>query len=85
MYAHSNLYITSGAQSYLDEKESLELMKRFISNDWGDTHKDDCILNDEALRTKDRIVAKYIVRETPLFIIADPGHKIITILLASEY
>lgn len=78
-------YLTAGANAFLEKKENEELVGKFLSKDWGDTHEEDKEMNNEASETKDRIVAKYIVRDTDIFIIREYGHEVTTILLASEY
>lgn len=78
-------YLTAGANAFLENEENEELVGKFLSKDWGDTHEEDKEMNNEALETKDRIVAKYIVRDTDIFIIREYGHEVTTILLASEY
>lgn len=80
-----NWYTTRGSNDYLTQEESREIATRYMNHDWGDTCESDSEMNNEALSTKDRIVSKYVVRGTPLFIITDPGHEITTIMLAGEY
>lgn len=55
-----------------DERLAQEVERayiRFKRLDWGDTHPSDKPLNDQALETGARIVAKYQTSTEPIFII----------------
>ena len=55
-----------------DERLAQEIEQayiRFKRLDWGDTHPSDKPLNDQALETGARIVAKYQTSTEPIFII----------------
>ena len=65
--------------------ELLKIIMRYWKEDWGDIPEEDKKLNDEALKTKDRVLAAYNTTEGKVYIITDAGHKVTTILFASEY
>ena len=77
--------ITPGAKEFLTEDESKMIVRKYCEGDWGDTSKTDKKMNDQALEPKERVLAKYIVRDTDIFIITDYGHEVTTIILADEY
>ena len=58
---------------------------KFRSNDWGDTCKSDKQLNNNALKSGNRIVALYNTSKGRVFIITEYGHMVTTILFGYEY
>lgn len=66
-------------------------LRRFLEDDWGEMEEDDKKLNDEAVKTGDRILAVYNLNDIPvIMIIADPvtgedTRRVVTILLPEEY
>lgn len=72
-----------------DRKFSEELLKaviKFQNADWGDTCKEDCEMNDQALQNgDDHIVAKYKTTNGDIFIITEHDRSATTILFAHEY
>ena len=79
----NEIYITSGIQSKIKEstkfcEEFSKLVRKFFDRDWGDTCKSDCLLNDQAIKTKDRIVALYKTSEGNVFAITEYGHTMTT-------
>jgi len=65
--------------------ELLNATMRYCNQDWGDLCDEDKALNNKALITKDRVLAAYNTTEGKVYIITDAGHKVTTILFASEY
>lgn len=58
---------------------------RYIMQDWGDTSEEDKQLNDEAVKTKERIIAEYNIVDERILIITDYGHEVTTVLFPTEY
>lgn len=64
---------------------------KFLQEDWGEICKEDCEVNNKALRKGDRIIAKYNSVDGDIFIIADTvlnnkkKYEHATILFADEY
>lgn len=62
-----------------------QAFSRFLKGDWGDMPDEDKNLNDDALRTGDRIVAKYGTVNGYIYIITEHDRSCTTIMLAEEY
>lgn len=65
--------------------ELLKIMVRYWNKDWGDMCDEDKKLNNMALKTKERVLASYNTSKGKVYIITDAGHKVTTVLFASEY
>lgn len=60
--------------------------KRYISCDWGDLGAEDKAMNDSAIENNDdRILAKYIIGERPIYIITEWDRSYTTIMFCDEY
>ena len=58
----------------------------YITQDWGDTCKEDAKMNDDAVKNgDDRIVAKYNHVPGDIFIMTEWDRSATTILLCNEY
>ena len=79
------------AERFYNDKDTdfawgvISAMDKYTKEDWGDTSENDKPLNDEAVKTKDRIIAAYKIGEEKIWIITDCGHESTTILFPSEY
>ena len=64
-------------------------LKRHISGNWGDIHKDDVGLNEEAIEKGYRILSVYKFKdedgENTIFIITEADRSVTTILFDVEY
>lgn len=85
-----NLVCTSGIKAECEEnkkfyREILKAFNKYCNKDWGDTCKEDCEYNNDALINEDRIVAKYKTSVADVFIITEWDRSVTTILFASEY
>ena len=70
-------------------------LKKYTNCDWGDTCKEDCIQNDEAIKNGERIVAKYTNEEYivgkytskkyTIWIITEWDRSVTTVLFPEEY
>lgn len=63
-------------------------MSRYIVGDWGEIDPDDSAMNDEALKTGDRILAAYTHPEYPdfkIWIITEWDRSATTVLFPREY
>lgn len=60
---------------------------RYIASDWGDTCKEDCKYNDDAVDCGERILAVYNYYDTDIkiWIITEWDRSVTTILFPSEY
>ena len=84
------LVMTAGIAKMMDlnYEFAIEVFKsytKYINADWGDTCANDCELNAEALKTGERILAKYITSKGDVFIITEWDRSVTTILFANEY
>lgn len=90
MHKNEGIYTTKEINEAMNKNpdfamELLKIVMRYWQQDWGDLCKEDKELNDKALITKDRVLAAYNTTEGKVYIITDAGHKVTTILFASEY
>ena len=66
-------------------KHVTNALGRFVRNDWGDLCDEDRQMNDEALKTKMRILASYGTGDDNIWIIRDAYDGPTTILYPNEY
>lgn len=70
-------------------KEVAMSVSRFKRMDWGDTSPEDVLVNDDALKHVDRVLAVYNTSNGKIWIIAESEngneYNVITVLLPSEY
>jgi len=66
-------------------KHVTDALGRFVRNDWGDMCDEDRQMNDEALKTKMRILASYGEGDDKVWIIKDAYDGPTTILYPDEY
>lgn len=98
MYSLNNLkfYCTKSInekmyQNVLLKEQIDSCIGKFLQENWGETCKEDCEMNNKALKTGDRIVAKYNSVDGDIFIVADTvlndskKYEHATILFANEY
>lgn len=84
------VFISKRIQIKMEESETFRdefytLVGKYFIRDWGDTCESDKKLNDDAIKTKDRIVALYKTSEGKVFGITEYGHEITTFIFADEY
>lgn len=92
-FEQSNLYLSHDISRFITSDKVFQKIANcigsFLKGDWGCIHRDDIQLNNEALKTGDRILGAYLIDKTKIWIIADAcnEHKkrIITVLFPSEY
>lgn len=85
-----NLYMTRGINDKVADDSAfakfiLNAISKYKNQDWGDTCPEDKKLNDEAVNTENRIVAKYKYKDSPVFIITEWNKENTTILFCDEY
>ena len=77
------------ASSLEFSKEITTSISRFKRMDWGDTSPEDVLVNDDALKHIDRVLAVYNTSMGTIWIIAESEngneYTVITILLPTEY
>lgn len=63
-----------------------ELLQRHASCDWGDVCEEDKQMNNESLKSGNRLLSLYEVgEEYPIYIITEADRSVTTILFADEY
>ena len=62
-------------------------LERYKNCDWGDLDEEDKMMNDEALKCGDRLLAAYknAEKDWKIWIITEADHKATTILFPEEY
>lgn len=65
--------------------DTLNIIRRHTSGDWGDIHPDDRHLNDQAVRNGSRVLSAYRIGTELIYVITEWDRRATTILLASEY
>lgn len=90
MFNLGKVVMTQGIVNIIDDDpfKELELSQKlalYRAGYWGNTCKEDCQLNDEAIKSNDRIVAKYLFFGRDIFIITEADRSVTTILLTDEY
>lgn len=88
LFLSPKISITVAARDVLAEAgdDPRSFLDRHFYGDWGDLDAHDKAMNDEALKTKDRILSVYRTSQGRRFyIITDPDHETTTILLPEEY
>lgn len=79
---------TPGALEALQESNQtpLEFLARHARGDWGDCCAEDASLNDDALRTGDRLLSVYHTEQGVKFwVITEADRSATTFLLPEEY
>lgn len=79
--------MTPGAAALLVECgiHSHEIIQRHQSGDWGELYPEDCALNDDAVKYRDRILSAYKLGVRRLWVITEANRSVTTLLLPSEY
>ena len=82
-----SLVATPGALSVLTTagQSPLSLVARHVAGDWGEVCRDDARLNDQAVRSGDRIVSVYSVAGVKLYLITESDRSSTCLLQADEY
>jgi hypothetical protein len=77
---------TNNQQPTTNNQQSLDLLTRHLSGDWGEIPKDDAKANQEALKNGDRIMSGYPLEDgTRIWIITEWDRSVTTFLLPDEY
>jgi hypothetical protein len=63
----------------------MESIEKYRCKNWGDTCPEDSELNNQAVSTNNRIVAKYKFKSEAIFIITEWNKEVTTILFSNEY
>lgn len=66
-------------------EEITKCLDRYSKCDWGDTHKEDALLNDTAVDIGERILAAYETSKGSVWIITEYDRSVTTVLFPSEY
>jgi len=85
-----NLYATMGIESLMRENNDFRndvnnAIEKFVNNVWGIVSSEDCLLNDLAINTGERVIGAYTTCKGKIWIIADYRYETTTILFPSEY
>ena len=87
-FALGQTFITPGAQEALEiaGQTAIQLLRRHMSNDWGEISEEDARENELSLREGYRLLSAYrTVRGQRIWIITEADRSATTILLPSEY
>lgn len=77
---------TPGAQANVSAVEFFDLTGRHFSGDWGDLDAEDKRANDRAVKTGERILSKYKLKNgKSIYIITEWDRSVTTLLLPEEY
>lgn len=80
------LMITRNAKDVLPHMEVDAAIKRHLNGDWGDVCQSDGALNEQALRSGDRLFSVYHTQDDVKFwIITESDRSATTVLLPSDY
>ena len=78
--------ITANAKAVLPELDVVLALQRHHSGDWGDVDDHDRQVNEDALRSGDRLVSIYkSVRGQKFYIITEWNRSVTTLLLPEDY
>lgn len=87
-----NVVCTRGVADKMDsDKEFYKFVNssfaKYMKGDWGDTCDEDAILNNDAVKNGERILAVYIHKpsDTTIWIITERDRSVTTILFPNEY
>jgi len=85
-FALGQTVITANAKAVLPELDVVLALQRHHSGDWGDVDDHDRQMNDDALRTGERLVSIYkSVRDQKFYIITEWNRSVTTVLLPEDY
>ena len=85
MFNLGQIFTTRTVSQSLGFETIANLISRHHSGDWGDLSEDDKALNDEALKTNDRIFSAYQVEDERVYIITEWDRSATTVLYSDEY
>lgn len=85
MFNLGQIFTTRTVSQSLSFDTIANLISRHHSGDWGDLSEDDKALNDEALKTNDRIFSAYQVEDDRVYIITEWDRSVTTVLYSDEY
>jgi len=66
-------------------REITRLFDRHLTGDWGNLDAHDKRMNELALRTGDRVLSKYEIDGTDIYVITDAGHASMTAMRVRDY
>ena len=76
-------------ESNIFSREVMTSLSKFLRLDYGDTSPEDIVVNDDALKYKDRVLAVYETTKGKIWIIAESDnaieYNIITVLFPNDY
>ena len=85
-FALGQTVITANAKAVLPELDVVLALQRHHSGDWGDVDDHDRQVNEDALRSGDRLVSIYkSVRDQKFYIITERDRSVTTVLLPEDY
>ena len=85
-FALGQTVITANAKAVLPELDVVLALQRHHSGDWGNVDDHDRQVNEDALRSGDRLVSIYqSVRDQKFYIITEWDRSVTTVLLPEDY
>lgn len=80
------VYVTRAVSEMFSRQKLLQLLRRHIHGDWGDTCQNDRAANEQAIGSRDRILSWYQVSgKSRILIITEADRSATTIMLSDEY
>ena len=80
------IFITVNAQNILTDSDISSALNRHKSGDWGELCKEDCMVNEDALKEHERIMSVYTSSNGKKFwIITEADRSCTTILMPEDY
>lgn len=80
-----DVVMTANASRTLEFTAIWEGLRRHASGDWGDACPEDAKLNDESLKSGDRLLSVYGQGEKRFWIITEADRSLTTVLMPEDY
>ena len=67
------------------QREIIRLVERHHMGDWGELDSHDQRMNEIAVQTGDRILSRYTIDGTAIYVITDAGHASCCVMRVTDY
>ena len=83
------LYASLAVKQKMDEDKQFESfvqesVKRHASHDWGNVCDEDQLINNEALKSGERIISGYLLNETAIWVVTEADRSETLVLFPEE-
>jgi hypothetical protein len=85
LFPYGEVVATAGALDVLTEDETLSMLHRHLSGDWGDIDAEDTNLNERALMVGTRLLSRYKLDKGVFYVITEADRSVTTVLRAEDY